>query len=455
MGKKILGNSYQNFKDKKTNNQRKIYLFFSLILPFFLLIYISILSYITGIRDKQNLYLWLFFTIVWLCFITLSTIIQHKKKESFVPLFFGLLISFLFALLIIFYLYFFYSYIDILFVFAQINILMLIGASLCVSTIYFLYADIKEIFYWRDWIIFHVLLGSSYGFLIGFFAELEIFWILVIIIVLVIFSLIPIVNWLVIFIAGYFLFGLMRDSFIAEFPLMARFEHGIFYSESFLVTVMGLPLFILPFFIILGYFITCWILHIESVVLPKIVLDRSERKNNLFEYKNKFEGWKSEGYEIPSKIKDFVQTRNTDKKIKKLEELEEQILKLKKIEKNLEFFDKRKYKEEIDSIQNKIKNPNKLDMIELEYLALKLKIQKSKQESSDKVESYYEILGVKPEASQDQIRSVYRKLAKIYHPDVGKHLGIKDDTRFKNINEAYETLIDPVKRKKYDKRKKQ
>ncbi|MDR1875581.1 MAG: J domain-containing protein [Synergistaceae bacterium] len=61
---------------------------------------------------------------------------------------------------------------------------------------------------------------------------------------------------------------------------------------------------------------------------------------------------------------------------------------------------------------------------------------------------YYEILGLPRTASQDDIRRAYRKLAKKYHPDVSKEKNA--DTRYKEINEAYEVLKDPDKRVKYD-----
>ena len=61
---------------------------------------------------------------------------------------------------------------------------------------------------------------------------------------------------------------------------------------------------------------------------------------------------------------------------------------------------------------------------------------------------YYETLGVARSASKDEIQKAYRKLARKYHPDVSK---VEDaETRFKEINEAYEVLKDPEKRKKYD-----
>ncbi|MBI5053125.1 MAG: DnaJ domain-containing protein [Chloroflexi bacterium] len=62
---------------------------------------------------------------------------------------------------------------------------------------------------------------------------------------------------------------------------------------------------------------------------------------------------------------------------------------------------------------------------------------------------YYKILGVEKGASETEIKSAYRKLAKQYHPD--KNLGDKKaEEKFKEINEAYEVLGDASKRTKYD-----
>ena len=63
---------------------------------------------------------------------------------------------------------------------------------------------------------------------------------------------------------------------------------------------------------------------------------------------------------------------------------------------------------------------------------------------------YYNILGVKRDASEQEIKKVYRKLARQYHPDVNP--GDKAaEAKFKEINEAYEVLSDKEDRKKYDK----
>src|SRR2546430_9477087 len=61
---------------------------------------------------------------------------------------------------------------------------------------------------------------------------------------------------------------------------------------------------------------------------------------------------------------------------------------------------------------------------------------------------YYQILSVSRTASEKEIKSAYRRLARLYHPDVNKDPKATD--RFKQINEAYEVLSDPKKRSKYD-----
>ena len=61
---------------------------------------------------------------------------------------------------------------------------------------------------------------------------------------------------------------------------------------------------------------------------------------------------------------------------------------------------------------------------------------------------YYEVLGVARNASDEQIRKAFRKLALEYHPDRNKKDGAED--RFKEINEAYQILSDPKKRPDYD-----
>lgn len=61
---------------------------------------------------------------------------------------------------------------------------------------------------------------------------------------------------------------------------------------------------------------------------------------------------------------------------------------------------------------------------------------------------YYEVLGLSKGASQDEIKRAYRQLAKKYHPDINKEPGAEE--KFKEINEAYDTLSDEQKKARYD-----
>ncbi|CAM4057760.1 DnaJ C-terminal domain-containing protein [Roseateles saccharophilus] len=65
-----------------------------------------------------------------------------------------------------------------------------------------------------------------------------------------------------------------------------------------------------------------------------------------------------------------------------------------------------------------------------------------------KFKDYYEVMGLAREATADEIKQAYRKLARKYHPDVSKEADA--EARFKAIGEAYEVLRDPEKRAAYD-----
>lgn len=65
--------------------------------------------------------------------------------------------------------------------------------------------------------------------------------------------------------------------------------------------------------------------------------------------------------------------------------------------------------------------------------------------------NYYEILGIKKDSSEADIKKAYRKLAREHHPDmVDESDKVAAEKRFKDINEAYQVLSDPQKKRMYD-----
>nr|CAB3238786.1 dnaJ homolog subfamily B member 9 [Phallusia mammillata] len=67
---------------------------------------------------------------------------------------------------------------------------------------------------------------------------------------------------------------------------------------------------------------------------------------------------------------------------------------------------------------------------------------------SDTPKDYYEVLGVSKQATQKEIKSAFRKLALLYHPDKNKEPGAEE--KFRDIAEAYDVLSNKEKRRKYD-----
>src|SRR5437870_1495342 len=66
-----------------------------------------------------------------------------------------------------------------------------------------------------------------------------------------------------------------------------------------------------------------------------------------------------------------------------------------------------------------------------------------------KFRDYYEILGVPRSAKEEEIKKTYRKLARKYHPDLNPN-NKQSEEKFKEIQEAYEVLSDPEKRRRFD-----
>ena len=60
--------------------------------------------------------------------------------------------------------------------------------------------------------------------------------------------------------------------------------------------------------------------------------------------------------------------------------------------------------------------------------------------------NYYNILNIKPNATQEQIKKMFKRLSLAYHPDTEEDTGVNGDQKFRMIMEAYDVLKNPVKR---------
>ena len=68
--------------------------------------------------------------------------------------------------------------------------------------------------------------------------------------------------------------------------------------------------------------------------------------------------------------------------------------------------------------------------------------------ASKSIKDYYALLRISPNATQEEIRLAFRQMARTYHPDINN--APDAEAKFREINEAYEILADPEKRKSYD-----
>src|SRR5512132_125771 len=64
--------------------------------------------------------------------------------------------------------------------------------------------------------------------------------------------------------------------------------------------------------------------------------------------------------------------------------------------------------------------------------------------------NHYQVMGVKAGASEEEIKKAYKRLARIFHPDLNPHRKRTAEDRFKRLQEAYSVLSDPVSRQEYD-----
>ena len=375
-------------------------------------------------------------------------------------------------------------------------------------------------------IIFNLIIGAVFGLFVGLMSyQGEIYWFVFGFIIL---SLIPIVNMsAVVFWLGAIICTLYFPEILI--PIFNDFLPIKLVDGSFRDTT-GLPLFIFPIFVFLGYLIPVSVT--KSINKKKLATSKTaeekELKNEMNKYESILNKWESEGYDI-TLLREKQKNSNLKVKIQNLRDYESKIEKLKQFKKELQQMDLKEFDYDIISIKKKFKNPYKVDEIESDLQALKNRIElkienlvektddeiknaisnaykakNSKQlnflkilqedllkyskdldsnkisykdsmnqikelynkakkpdvppeeknetqpETYNEIPNYYEILNIKPNATQNQIKKMFKRLSLAFHPDTEEDTGVDGDRKYRMIMQAYDTLKDPDKRKKYD-----
>ena len=143
-------------------------------------------------------------------------------------------------------------------------------------------------------------------------------------------------------------------------------------------------------------------------------------------------------YEIKNAIR-YVNRSNNSEQLNYLKILQDDLL---------------KYSKDLDSIEISYKEAmSKIKEIYNKVINLNVSFEKDKEitpEIQMEKPNFYEILNIKPNATQNQIKKMFKRLSLAFHPDTEEDTGVDGDWKFRMITEAYETLKDPDKRKKYD-----
>ena len=375
-------------------------------------------------------------------------------------------------------------------------------------------------------IIINLIIGAVFGLFVGLMSyEGEIYWFVFGFLIL---SLIPIVNMsAVVFWLGATICTLYYPEILI--PIFNDFL-PIKLVDGSIRDTTGLPLFIFPIFVFLGYLIQVSVTKSKNKkkLMVSKTAEEKELKNEMNKYESILDKWGSEGYDI-TLLGEKQKNSNLKVKIQNLRDYESKIEKLKQFKKELQQMDLKEFDYDIISIKKKFKNPYKVDEIESDLQALKNRIElkienlvektddeiknaisnaykakNSKQlnflkilqedllkyskdlesnkitykdsmnqikelynkaikldvppeeknetqpETDNEIPNYYEILNIKPNATQNQIKKVFKRLSLAFHPDTEEDTGVDGDRKYRMIMQAYDTLKDPDKRKKYD-----